>query len=438
MTFVASFMALLQALSGGFTYPSFESFVVLLQGWVLARRHTVTGMILGARAVGKKHHSAYHRLFASAKWSLDRLGLLVFNLIEPVCGKHAILLSGDDTLARKRGLKIFGVGMHHDPLLSTRKVALTSWGHSWVILSVILEFPFRPGFYFSLPILFRLYRSKQTVKREGTKHGAYFTKAQLMVQMLEVLSEHRQNRRFHLIADAAYGGRSVLCLLPRNFELTSRLHLQARLYGPPPVRTGNAPGRPRKRGQRLPTPRQMLQGRCRRLDLKIYGRQDRSRVADTVARAYHAPQRDLRVVAVQPLSGGRDVQAFFSTCHEATAEQVLTWYAMRWSLECTIHDAKGHLGFEEPQGWTTQAVRRTAPVGMLLYSLIVLWFGQEGHRYYHPLNRPWYAGKVHPSFADMLATLRAQSVRQVLCTCGLHSPASKPVKLLLHTLRIAA
>jgi hypothetical protein len=37
MTFVASFMALLQALSGGFTYPSFESFVVLLQGWVLVR-----------------------------------------------------------------------------------------------------------------------------------------------------------------------------------------------------------------------------------------------------------------------------------------------------------------------------------------------------------------------------------------------------------------
>jgi hypothetical protein len=40
--------------------------------------------------------------------------------------------------------------------------------------------------------------------------------------------------------------------------------------------------------------------------------------------------------------------------------------------------------------------------------------------------------------ADMLATLRAESVRQVLCTCGLHSPASKPVKLLLHTLKIAA
>jgi hypothetical protein len=31
--------------------------------------------------------------------------------------------------------------MHHDPLISARKTALTRWGHSWVILSVILEFP---------------------------------------------------------------------------------------------------------------------------------------------------------------------------------------------------------------------------------------------------------------------------------------------------------
>lgn len=438
MSFVASFMTLLQALSGGFTQPSFESFLIMAQGWILARHHTVTGMILGANAVGKKHHSAFHRLFACARWSLDRLGLLVFDLLEPGCGKEAILLSGDDTLARKRGLKIFGVGMHHDPLLSTRKVALTNWGHSWVILSVILEFPFRPGFYFSLPVLFRLYRSKQTVAREGPRKGDYFTKPQLMVQMLNVLAEHRQNRRFHLIADSTYGGRSVLCHLPENFDLTSRLHLSARLYGPPPTARNPRGGRPRKRGQRLATPKAMLQGRCRHVDLKIYGRQDRSRVADCVARAYHAPGRALRVVAVEPLSGGRDVQAFFSTCADVSAEQVLIWYAMRWSLECTIHDAKGHLGFEEPQGWTRQAVGRTAPVAMLLYSLMVLWFAKEGHRHYQPLKRPWYTGKLHPSFADMLATLRAESLREVFCTCGHYSPSSKPIKMLLHTLKIAA
>ncbi len=69
-----------------------------------------------------------------------------------------------------------------------------------------------------------------------------------------------------------------------------------------------------------------------------------------------------------------------------------------------------HLGFEEPQGWTRRAVERIAPTGMLLYSLIVLWFASVGHRSYRPLWRPWYASKAAPSFADILATLRRESV----------------------------
>ncbi len=93
----------------------------------------------------------------------------------------------------------------------------------------------------------------------------------------------------------------------------------------------------------------MLQGRCRHLTLSIYGRKDKSRVAECVARVYAAPDRTLKIVAVEPLTGGRKPQAFFSTCPGDRAEQVLTHYAARWSLEVTHHDAKGQLGFEEPR-----------------------------------------------------------------------------------------
>ncbi len=47
----------------------------------------------------------------------------------------------DDTLARKRGRKMFGCGMHHDPLLSSRSKTITNWGHNWVVLGVIVELP---------------------------------------------------------------------------------------------------------------------------------------------------------------------------------------------------------------------------------------------------------------------------------------------------------
>ncbi len=61
------------------------------------------------------------------------------------------MLGVDDTLARKRGPKIFGVGMHHDPLRSTRSRPVTRWGLSYVSLGVIVRFPFRPDHSFYLP-----------------------------------------------------------------------------------------------------------------------------------------------------------------------------------------------------------------------------------------------------------------------------------------------
>lgn len=56
--------------------------------------------------------------------------------------------------------------------------------------------------------------------------------------------------------------------------------------------------------------------------------------------------------------------------------------------ERSRREAKGELGFEELPGWSEQAVPRTAPFVILLYSLIVLWLVQVGHRSYKPSNRP--------------------------------------------------
>jgi len=140
--------------------------------------------------------------------------------------------------------------------------------------------------------------------------------------------------------------------------------------------------------------------------LDFYGRTDRARLTDTEARVYTATDRPLRIVAAEPLIGGRPMQAFYSTCHNADAQQVLIGYAIRWSIEVAFHDAKQHLSFDQPQGWSHQAVERTAPMAMLLYSLIILWFAKVGQRLYKPPHRPWRTHKPHASFADMLATLR--------------------------------
>lgn len=427
MELVPGFLGLLQGLSATMTAPTFASLTTIVTGWVFARRHTLTRMILAAGDVAEKHFSSYHRLFSTARWSLDAMGLAVFDLLQPFLGS-VVLLGLDDTLARKRGLKMFGTGMHHDPLLSSRGKAITNWGHSWVVLGVIVELPFRRGHYYCLPILFRLYLNK---KSAGKHRRADRTRPELAVALLELLCNHRKNQRFHVVADSAYGGQSVLCFLPTNCDLTSRLVKDARLYASRPDRQSGTKGRPRKRGARLPTPQALLADRCRRVTLQIYGRREEARLADQVAHVSAAPERPLRVVAAEAVKGGRGQEAFYSTCSDATAEQVIAWYAMRWSIEVMNHDSKQYLGFEEPQGWTRRSVERTAPMAMLLYSLIMLWFAREGHRSWRPLICPWYASKTHPSFADMLGTLRRLSVRKQVLTLALGGSGSRKIQQLL-------
>jgi hypothetical protein len=390
------------------TVPTFTNLALLLPGWLFARRRTITAVIVAAGLHEHRHHPAFHRIFAAGVWCRDRVGLGIFALIRPLLD-GAIFVALDDTLARKRGPKIFGVSMHHDPLLSSRQKAITNWGHSWVVLGVLLPCPLGSGRVYCLPILFRLYLSQHQAKKAGRVQRS---RPDLAVQLLEVLCQAYPGLRFHAVADSQYGGRSVLGRLPSNCQLTSRLVLDARLHASAPERAPGGKGRPRERGERLPTPEQLLTGRCRRLELAIYGRKDKVRLAEQAGCAYHVPGRLLRVVAVEPLTGGRPRQAFYSTDHAATAEQVLLWYARRWSLEVAFHDSKGSLGFEEPQSWSRRAVERLAPMAMWLYSLVVLWFVQEGHRHYQPPERPWYPQKMHPSFADMLAALKYQSLDQ--------------------------
>jgi SRSO17 transposase len=423
MEFVPSFAALLQELNVIMTAPTFQNFLVIAYGWVFARRRTVTAMIQAAGAVGRKHHSVFHRFFAAAKWSLDELGLAIFKLLQPWLGE-TIYLALDDTLARKSGRRMFGVGMHHDPLISSRKLAVLNWGHSWVVLGVLVKLPFRDDRWFCLPILFRLYLNKSAAAKA---RRVYRTRPELAVEMLRVLSAQGKMLHFHVVADSLYGGKSVLRELPANCDLTSRLHLEARLYDAPPERQPGTRGRTRKRGDRLASPRQMLEARARRVTLELYGRKEQVRLAETVARAEADLARPLRVVAVESLKTEGRIQAFYSTAAQASALQVLAWYARRWAIEQTFQETKGYLGFEQPQGWTRRAVERTAPLAMLIYSLIVVWFAHHGHRHWQVPERPWYRLKRGPAFVDMLDTLRAETLHSNIISLGLRGPGSRKI-----------
>ena len=142
-----------------FTAPTFQTFQHVLAGWILCLgRHTVTGVIRAAGAVGVKHHSSFHRFFRSARWVPDAIGLCLIRLVMTVLPKdEVIIVPVDDTLGRHTGKKIKAASMHHDPLLSTRTKVCYHWGHVWVVLALLIRVPVWNK-AFALPVLCRLYR----------------------------------------------------------------------------------------------------------------------------------------------------------------------------------------------------------------------------------------------------------------------------------------
>jgi hypothetical protein len=436
MQFTSSFRALLPIFRPVFTAPSFRLFVLILTGWALSSRHRfITECIFTAGQVGVGHWCRFHRFFSHYAWSLDDLcAVLDRALIQRFAADGPIYLAADDTLCRKRGLGVFGAGMHHDALQSSKALKVFSWGHDWVVLSLLVSRPWwAPTKVFALPLLFRLYTNLQGVakgkknKRRQHKGGtpskkkkwrrppgsSHRTRPELLVEMLIVLAGQFPDRQFVVCADTAYAGKSVLRRLPANVDLISQVHPHGVLYAPPPPKQKGQRGAPRKKGARLPNLRAWAEDTTQpwqELTFEQYGLHTTLLVKVQQALYYTAGKdRLLTVVLTRDKIGKRPDHRFYCTRLDWDVRTILSAYASRWALEVTFEGAKQVLGLEDPANRLPQAVRRTAPVALVLYSLVVLWFDVEGHRHVRFPERPWYRRKREASFQDMMTTLRRLS-----------------------------
>jgi hypothetical protein len=152
--------------------------------------------------------------------------------------------------------------MHYDPLISSRAKPLVSWGHDWVVLTLLVRCPWAPSKVWALPLAFRLYRNRQGLTKGkkkkqkpppvAKKDPNHRTRPQLLVELISLVSAWFPERRFVISGDSAYGGHSVLSQLPANVELISHVHPKGALYEPAPLVQPGQKGRRRKKGKRLP------------------------------------------------------------------------------------------------------------------------------------------------------------------------------------------
>jgi hypothetical protein len=447
-----SFALLLAAFVPCFTAPTYQTFCYLVAGWLhCPGRHTVTGVTIAAGVVGEdgarswRHISVFHRFFSRAQWEPDALGKVVFTVaLRLLPADCPLILLVDDSLARKGGKAIALGSMHHDPLLSHGRKTFSSYGHVWVVLAVWLPLPF--GVVggprgVAVPLVFRLYVGSQRGNRADAPSratsGKRYARAQtafpadpaqrptkpdlareLIVLVAGWAADLAPARTVYVAGDTGYVNQTTVAGRPATVEVIGPLRMDAALWTLPPARQPGQRGRPRKRGERLPTPTAQAQTRTAHdtwhpVQVTLYGRRVTPLVFRGTALWYSVlPDAPMRYVVVRDPRGHRQDAAFCCTDLSVTVAFLLETYATRWTLEVTFFLLKGLLGFDEPQNQTALAVRRTAPFAGLVFALIILWYATEleAGRAATWLVRPWYRRKATPSFTDVLATLRQAGV----------------------------
>src|SRR5215467_12847314 len=133
-------------------------------------RRTVRNLLRTVAGLTEGDPSSYHRVLSLAQWSGLSLAALLTRFILRYFWPHGrIRLVGDDTVTEHPGRKVFGKARHRDPVRSSHSYTAWRWGHKWVVLAVLVRFPFatRP---WALPVLVALSHSEKWNAKHRRRH----------------------------------------------------------------------------------------------------------------------------------------------------------------------------------------------------------------------------------------------------------------------------
>ena len=414
----------------------------MVSGWILCQgRHCISRVIQvgGGRARGK-HFSTLYRFFSRARWVTDDVGRVLFDLLLAWLPTDIEALI-DDTLCHRSGPHIFGGGMHHDASRSTYgrgsasgRMAFFAFGQNWVVLGLRVPLPWDLLRGISVPILFRLYRPKRRCAK-----GQYKKRTELAVELVRLLESWiPAGYRLFVAGDAEYACQTLVRGLAKTTTFVGPMGMDAALYEPAGPYQGF--GRPRKKGRRLCSPRQLAAKgsvRWKRVTINAYGRKVKVLVKTMTCLWYTvAATRLVKIVVTRDPRGRIEDRVYFATDPDMAIGELLERFSHRWLIEVSFRDAKQCLGLEDPQnGWGRRkagsrrrrkrpgpqprgrrgeiATLHTFPLAFTAYAVIVIWYLQHGQGE-HDLRRawkrmPWYRSKQAPSFNDMLVALRRET-----------------------------
>jgi hypothetical protein len=420
---------------------------LLLLGAMLAPgARTVTAALRAMGLSGERHFTNYHRVMNRATWSAHQasrilLGLLVTSLVPPGA---ALVLGADDTVERRRGRQITAKGCYRDAVRSTKKHVIRCFGLKWVVMMLLVPVPWARRVW-ALPFLTALCRPADKVMRRRHK-----TSVDWVRQMMQQVRRWLPGRALVLVVDGGFAAVSLASACVKSqVTMVSRLRWDAALY--------HRPG-PHPQGKRGPKPlkgkrQRSLQEWAERTDtpwetveVDWYGGQRRTLWVFSHTALWHTPGLppvEMRFVIVCDPEGKLRMEAFFCTDLQATPVQILAWVIMRWSVEVTFEEGRAQLGLETQRQWSDQAIARTTPVLLALFSLVTLLalrLSQDGQI---PVPVTAWYHKAEPTFSDCVALVRRHLWRArylVNSPPGAESIQfpQEALDLLIHSLPLAA
>ena len=414
LTLPDAIIPILQPFSTIFQHRTWMKAQVLLIGAILApRKRTITSAlrIMGLSddsGFAKYHHVLNRAVFSPLQLSRVMLSLLIRHLGQD---DETLVFGIDETIERRWGRRINARGIYRDAVRSSDSHLVKASGLRWISLMWLAYIPWAHRTW-ALPVLTALAPSERYHLKKGKPHKKITDWAR---QMILQLRRWLPNRHIVVVADSSYAALDLLHFcqsMTRPVTFITRLRLDAALYEPAPARIPGQMGRPRVKGQRLPSLIKLLDRNDARWSRVSVVWQDGAtralQLRSQTAIWYHSgkPPVSIRCVLIRDPLGQLRTQALL--CTETTIDpvQVIQWFALRWRIEVTFQEVRTHLGVETQRQWSDLAISRTTPLLLGLFSWItlaakLLLRGRPNA----PRSAAWYA-KSEPTFVDAIALVR--------------------------------
>jgi hypothetical protein len=408
MILPAEAQPLLAVLLPHFTHPTATRFVTLLVAALLTPgRRTVANLLRTLGPLARGHRTTFQRVLSRAPWSTAALGTALAGfLLRHLVPDGPVVLVGDDTVDGHPGPKVYGKARHRDPVRSTHSHTAWRYGHKWVVLAVLVKFPFAARRW-ALPVLIDLYRAPALNHAEGRRHR---TPAQVMCRLLRLFLLRHPGRRLMFVGDSGFGTHEVARFCHRHRDrltLVSKIHPDANLFDPPASRP--RVGRPPVKGARRRKPREAVADTRRLKSLRAdwYGGGTRTVGVTSQAAHWYKSGHGLvpvRWVYVRDQTATHRDEYLYTTNPTLRPAEIIGLYCGRWNLETTFQECRSGLGLETTRGWGRATVLRAAPCLFGLYSVVALLYhllpeGKRGGGIRWP-------GKSGVTFSDALTAVR--------------------------------